>query len=297
MLPNWYSEYVQSIEQALKKYSEWYFHTQGTKVVEDFKEIFFYGNNGGKRLRAILALEFYLQFSGKTFKNLTEDDDIWKICIAIEILHAFSLIHDDLPCMDNDELRRGQLTVWKKYGEHQAVLVGDMMNTLCFEILSEIQDAEISKRIIKTIAHAVGIYGMVGGQIEDMYYETHKEELTKEILIWLHNKKTWALIQASILSGIILWGGNQNDEEKFKKFWLDIGLAFQIKDDLLDVEWTAEETGKSVWWEQKWFVFLCGKEATKKELHTLIENSLITISEFNSEKFQFIVDYIANRTK
>ncbi len=297
MLPTWYWIYVEKIELALKDYLKKYFSETWTPVIEEFKRIIFYWSTGWKRLRAILALEFYICFSKKTIEDITENDDIWKICIAIEIIHAFSLIHDDLPCMDNDELRRGQPTVWKKYGEYQAVLAGDMMNTLCFEILSNIQDAEKSKRIIKTISNAIWVYWMVGGQIEDMYYEKHQNELTKDILTWLHNKKTGKLIEASIIAWIILAGWENDSIKKYAQFWLHLWLAFQIKDDILDVEWTPEETGKSVWGEQKWFVYLLGIDQTKIELQELINQCKQDTEVLNSEKIDFIVEYVANRKK
>lgn len=105
-LPNWYTDYKNFIETSIDTYLDTYLAIPNTKPLERFKEIIKYGNNGGKRLRAILALEFYLTLSGKTLEKITFKDDITKLCIAIELMHAFSLIHDDLPCMDNDELRR-----------------------------------------------------------------------------------------------------------------------------------------------------------------------------------------------
>jgi len=151
-----------------------------SKPLEDFKEVISYGFSGGKKLRWILALEFYLSLTWKDISDIKIDDDIIKICIALESVHAFSLLHDDLPCMDNDELRRGELTVWKKYGEHNGVLAWDMLNTFCFEIISDIKDAKISQKISKLISHSVWFYGMVWGQIEDIYFENN---------IWEHRKK------------------------------------------------------------------------------------------------------------
>ncbi len=297
MLPTWYTLYVKKIEEYLSLSLKEYFEGKGTSVIEEFKEIISYGSNCWKRLRSILALEFYLNYSKKSIEDISYQDDIWKLCIAIEIVHAFSLIHDDLPCMDNDELRRWQPTVWKKYWEYNAVLAGDMMNTFCFEILSNIKNPTYAQKIIKVLSHAIWIHGMVWGQIEDMYYEKNTWELTKEILVWIHNKKTGALIQASILSWLILAWAWEEEVKNFEWFWLDIGLAFQIKDDLLDVEWTPEETGKSTWGEEKWFVHIFWMEESKKELERLIQTCKQTIQELNSERLNFIVDFVAQRNK
>lgn len=244
-LPNWYSEYKNFIESSIEKYLDTYLSLPTSVPLEHFKEIIRYACKGGKKLRGILALEFYLTLSGKNISQIKHDDDIMKLCIALEMVHAYSLVHDDLPCMDNDELRRGEPTVWKKYGEYEAVLVGDLLNSLCFEIISDIKDAKISQDISKCISHAVGFYGMVGGQVEDLYFERHISLLDVDILKGLHAKKTGKLIQASIVSGTLLSGERANIDI-FQDFGRKLGLAFQVKDDLLDVEGTPEETGKSV---------------------------------------------------
>lgn len=296
MLPEWYGQYKQAIEEKINWFFDTYFCEEWVKLLWEFSQIIRYASTWWKRLRAILALEFYIQLSGKSFESIKDDDDIWKVCIALEIAHAFSLVHDDLPCMDNDELRRWQPTVWKKYGEYQAVIAGDTMSILAFEILSEIENPLASKKIIKTIAHALGTYGMCGWQIEDMYYESHTHELDIHRLRWLHGRKTGKLIEASIISWIILaW--NEENLEKYRNFWKNLGLAFQIKDDILDVEWSVEETGKSIGWEEKWFVYLVWRESSKKMLQELIDICSMDISELKSEKLDFIVDYVANRKK
>jgi geranylgeranyl diphosphate synthase, type II len=294
----WLGQYKNKIEIAQKKYFENYF--QGWIIESEplklFQEIVMYSIEWGKRLRAILALEIFLTLTGKNIDDIGEEDDIMKFCIALEVMHSFSLIHDDLPCMDNDEYRRGQLTVWKKYGEYNAVLVGDMLNTLAFEIISHMRDAKISIQLIQLLSHSVWFFWMVWWQVEDMYFEKHKGELTEKFLTGLHNKKTGQLIKASALGGsIIAW--RQDLFSLLQDFSLKLWLAFQIKDDILDVEWSFEETGKSVWWEQKGFVFIHGLEASKKELHTLLESCREMISSFQSEKLNSIVDYIETRKK
>lgn len=295
-LPKWYNDYKNFIEKGIDTYISRYLALPMSKPLEDFKEVISYGFSGGKKLRWILALEFYLSLTWKDIRDIKIDDDIIKVCIALESVHAFSLLHDDLPCMDNDELRRWELTVWKKYGEYNGVLAGDMLNTICFEIISDIKDAKMSQKISKLISHSVGFYGMVWGQIEDIYFENNISELDITLLSDLHAKKTGKLIQASILSWAILSWEVANIDV-YWDFWKKLGLAFQIKDDLLDVEWTPEETGKSVWWEEKWFVYLIWVDATRKILWDIISECHSIAKKLWSDKIDFIVDYVENRKK
>lgn len=228
--------------------------------------------------------------------DIKYEDDIIKLCVALEIMHAFSLIHDDLPCMDNDILRRGEPTVWKKYGEYQAVLSGDMLSTLCFELLSDIKNPLMSQKITKLISHSVWIYGMVWGQVEDMYYEQALWELDIDILKQLHAKKTGKLIESSIISWAILSWETSNIDI-YGDFWKKLGLAFQVKDDILDIEGTPEETGKSVGGEEKWFVYLVGLEASKQILADEIMDCKKIAKNLGSEKIDFLVDFVALRKK
>ncbi len=295
-IPEWYTRYRDFIEKSITKHLDTYLAIPMSVPLNDFKEIIYYSCQWGKKLRAILALEFYLQLSGRDFSDIRQDDDIVKLCIALEMIHAFSLIHDDLPCMDNDELRRGEPTVWKKYGEYQAVLVGDMLNSLCFEILSDIKNPEISQRIAKLISHSVGFYGMIGGQVEDLFFERNISHLDIDTLKSLHGKKTGKLIEASILWWVIL-SGQISNIEIFGDFGRKLWLAFQVKDDLLDVEGTPEETGKSVWGEEKGFVYLLWTLASKKILADIIAECKLIAGKLGSQKIDFIVEYVEARKK
>jgi geranylgeranyl pyrophosphate synthase len=215
MLPAWYNQYRDFIEDSLSHYLETYFErSKHSAWCDEFKQAVQYSLQGWKKLRAILALEFYLVLNNtslsaimdKTLWSTSPDKGNWGVCIpdilrfcmAIEIIHAYSLVHDDLPCMDNDTLRRGKATVWKKYGQYQAVLVWDLLNSLAFEILSEIQDAKLWLQLSSLLSKAVWFHGMLWWQVDDMYFEKYPEKLSVSDLMNLHNKKTWALIKASV---------------------------------------------------------------------------------------------------
>jgi len=302
MLPNWYNEYKDLIEKSINNYLLDYFNDEKNQWLNILKEATLYSVKWWKRIRSILTLEFYIIFSNKTFSYLKENDDIIKFCIALELLHAYSLVHDDIPAMDNDVLRRWELTVWKKFWEANAILVWDLLNSLSFEVLSSTNNSEL----INYFWQAVWLKWMIWGQVLDLYYENNPDKLTIYNLIEVHNKKTWSLIEVSVLWWILIAESNihfVNDEEsnnikKYLDFWKKIGLAFQVKDDLLDVEWTKEETGKSVWdWEEKWFVHFMWLKKTHNYLDNLIIDCRNIIKDLNSEKLNFLVEYVGNRKK
>jgi len=295
-LPKWYNEYKNLIESSIDKYLDTYLSLPSSEPLEQFKEVIKYSCKWWKKLRSILALEFYITLSWREFSSIKTDEDIMKFCIALEMIHAFSLVHDDMPCMDNDELRRWELTVWKKYSQYEAILVGDMLNTLWFELIADIKSPYVSQELSKLISHAIWFYGMVWWQVEDMYFEENISKLTENILTQLHNKKTGKLIEASILGGIILSWERANIDI-FKDFWKKLGLAFQVKDDLLDVEGTQEETWKSVGWEEKWFVYLTGLDKSRTLLHNIISDCRSISRHLGSDKIDFLVDYVEQRSK
>ncbi len=297
MLPNWYNDYKEKIDESIVKYLDMYFSKWDTpEWIKKLKESVYYWVKWWKRVRSILAIEFYLIFSGKKFKDIVFWDDIITYCIAIELLHAYSLIHDDLPCIDNDELRRWEETVWKKYWESTAVLTWDLLNTMSLEALSNLSTAEDIQILLWYFSRSIWFFWMIWWQKLDIYYENNPDKLDLDKLIETHNKKTWALIESSIVGGIIL-SSELTDIEKYINFWKKIWLAFQIKDDLLDVEWNKEETGKSVWWEDKWFVHFMWLQKSKEYLNTLLSECKEIIIDLNSEKLNFLVEYIGNRKK
>ena len=195
---------------------------------------------GGKRLRPILCLE-----SGRLFNG--DERSLRRLGCALELIHTYSLIHDDLPALDNDDLRRGKPSCHRVFGEATAILAGDALLTLAFEIISE-PGAGIEERrleVIHDLSHAIGTRaGMVGGQVVDL--ETAGHTTSAETLDYIHSAKTGSFIRAAVRSGALDAGANPEDLGRLSAYGGRIGLAFQIADDLLDVTSTREELGKSV---------------------------------------------------
>ncbi len=196
---------------------------------------------GGKRLRPALVLETAALFRGQDpeYVQLTLSG-----ALAVELIHTYSLVHDDLPSMDDDDLRRGQPTVHTVYGEAMGILVGDGLQTLAFEVLlSGPGSAERRSEAALVLARAAGLCGMVGGQVLDLEGEGHTPELGRVRAI--HEKKTLALLEASVEIGAVLGGATDLQREALVRYGRAVGLAFQIVDDILDETATAEELGKS----------------------------------------------------
>ena len=193
---------------------------------------------GGKRVRPILCLEAARIFTADVAPVLP-------VACALEFIHTYSLIHDDLPALDNDDLRRGQPTCHKQFGEAMAILAGDGLLTLAFETLAAAPlAAEPRVEIIRTIAAGAGtIDGMVGGQVADL--EAERQQVTAEMLEYIHRSKTAALICASVVSGAIAGGASASDVARLRAFGQQIGWAFQVTDDILDVEESSETLGKT----------------------------------------------------
>jgi len=210
-----------------------------TNVSETLKSSMAYSiNAGGKRIRPLLVLA--------TLEDLgVESKDALTVACAAELLHTYSLIHDDLPCMDDDNFRRGKPTNHIVYGEGVAVLAGDALQTLAFGSLTHLPDtsAQDTLRIIRLLSDASGAMGMVGGQMLDIEGETKSVSLSE--LETIHVNKTGALLSFCIGAGAILAGLDEEKSAKLKDFAYHIGLAFQIQDDILDITSTTEELGKT----------------------------------------------------
>jgi geranylgeranyl diphosphate synthase type II len=194
---------------------------------------------GGKRLRPILAMEAARMIAGSL------PDGVADLGAALEMLHTYSLIHDDLPALDNDDLRRGRPTCHKAFGEATAILAGDALQTYAYEVLAKLNCAPESRvRIIAEIARATGtVDGMIGGQVMDLEAEHRRPDA--RTLEYIHRAKTGALITACLVTGGMFAGGSNDDIERLRCFGRSAGLAFQIADDILDVTQTSEQLGKT----------------------------------------------------
>jgi geranylgeranyl diphosphate synthase, type II len=236
---------------------------------------------GGKRLRPILCMEAGRMVSGSLPSGIEE------LGAALEMLHTYSLIHDDLPALDNDDLRRGRPTCHKVYGEAIAILAGDALQTQAYEVLSRLRcPAESRVRIIEEIAHGTGtIDGMIGGQVVDLEAEHTKPDLA--MLEYIHRSKTAALIGASVVSGGLYAGANDAAVGKLQSFGLSIGLAFQIVDDVLDVTQTSEQLGKTAGKdtaaEKATYPALFGVDESLKKAGVLVDSALASLDSFGRQ--------------
>ncbi|MEH6891333.1 polyprenyl synthetase family protein [Bacillus sp. JJ864] len=251
---------------------------------------------GGKRLRPLLLFAT-LQAFGKD-----RELGIGTAC-ALEMIHTYSLIHDDLPCMDDDDLRRGKPTNHKVFGEAMAVLAGDGLLTYAFQVVTEQDNKEITSetklRIALELAKAAGPEGMVGGQVADM--EAEGKQLNLRELEYIHKNKTGRLLEFAVLAGALLSGATAAQQEKLLAFAKYVGLAFQIRDDILDVEGIEEEIGKPVGSdmtnEKSTYTTLFTVEEAKQILEETITKAKEAISslQLQDEYLLVICDLIAKR--
>lgn len=238
---------------------------------------------GGKRLRPMLMLETYRLFGGK-------GKEIEPFMAAIEMIHTYSLVHDDLPAMDNDEYRRGRKTTHVVYGEAFAILAGDGLLNMAFETALKAfgltpNTDEIAKpglflgiaKSLEVLAQKAGMYGMIGGQTADIAAE-EKAEISLNELLFIHENKTAALIQASMMIGALLAGASEREVERIKKCAYNVGLAFQIQDDILDVVGDEAELGKPIGSDAKnnkqTYVTMNGLDASAAKVKELSEEAM-----------------------
>ncbi|GFO70292.1 farnesyl-diphosphate synthase [Geomonas limicola] len=250
---------------------------------------------GGKRVRPVLMLAACETVGGELKAALPA-------ACAMEMIHTYSLIHDDLPAMDDDDFRRGNPTNHKVYGEATAILAGDALLTEAFILLSrdETGDPAAKLKVIHEIAAASGSRGMVGGQVVDMESEG-KGEIDLATLSYIHTHKTGALIRASVRAGAILGGASADQLKAMTRYADAIGLAFQIADDILDVEGTTEELGKDAGSDEArgkaTYPALMGLEASKQRAAELVDMALEALSVFDekAEPLRLIASYIVKR--
>ena len=250
---------------------------------------------GGKRLRPILMEETYHMFGGSSAV-------IEPFMAAIEMIHTYSLVHDDLPAMDNDEYRRGKKTTHAVYGEAMGILAGDALLNLAYETAAKAFDMEVADarvaRAFTVLAKKAGVYGMVGGQVVDVQSED-SGDITKEKLDFIYRLKTGALIESSMLIGAVLAGATKNEQNTIGKAATEVGLAFQIQDDILDVTSTLEVLGKPIGSDEKnhkaTYVSFEGLEKAREDVALYTNsavagmNSLVVKNEFLNELLLYLI--------
>ena len=231
---------------------------------------------GGKRLRPMLMEETYHLFGGT-------EKAVEPFMAAMEMIHTYSLVHDDLPAMDNDEYRRGKKTTHAVYGEAMGILAGDALLNLAFETAAGAFDIETSARTAKALqilSKKAGIYGMIGGQVVDV--ESEGQPLSREKLDFIYRLKTSALIEAAMMVGAVLAGASDEEVAAIERVANDVGLAFQIQDDILDVTSTLEVLGKPIHSDDKnnktTYVTLEGLDKAKKDVEEISERALSTMA-------------------
>ena len=253
---------------------------------------------GGKRLRPLLCME-----AGRMIAAGSLPAGIEQVGAALEMLHTYSLIHDDLPALDNDDLRRGRPTCHKAFGEAIAILAGDGLQTLAYEVLAQSGcPAEARVAIIQEIAHATGtIDGMIGGQVVDLEAEHKKPDLAT--LEYIHRSKTAALITASVVSGGMYAGANAADIARLRTYGQSIGLAFQIVDDVLDLTQTSEQLGKTAGKdkaaEKTTYPALFGIEESIRKADALVDQACAELNEYGeaASTLKDLAHYLVERKK
>ena len=253
---------------------------------------------GGKRLRPMLMEETYHLFGGT-------EKAVEPFMAAMEMIHTSSLIHDDLPCMDNDELRRGLPTSWKKFGYDMAVLAGDALMIYAFETASRAfsmtRYPDRAARAIQVLAEKTGIYGMIGGQVVDV--QLTGKPVPQEKLDFIYRLKTGALLEASMMIGAILGGASADEVKCVEEIASAVGLAFQIQDDILDVTSTSEALGKPVLSDEKnqktTYVTLVGLEQAKKNVEEISARAVSLLKELpgNNAFLENLIAMLVERKK
>lgn len=280
------------VEESLQRYLA----PEGDISTEIYKSVHYSVFTGGKRIRPILCLAAVEAVGGDLAPAMP-------IACALELIHTYSLIHDDLPAMDNDDFRRGKPTNHKVFGEAVAILAGDALLTEAFVLLSRAEKvrlpAERRLSVIQEIAQAAGISGMVGGQALDVLSE--KSIFNKDILYDIHRRKTGALVVAAVKSGAIISNARKDKIQALSQYGINVGLAFQIADDILNVEGDRElmgkETGSDAAQGKLTYPSLLGLDAAKKKLTMHVDAAIESLSDFDerARPLRIIAHYIKKR--
>ena len=253
---------------------------------------------GGKRVRPVLMLAACEAVGGAI-------DNAMPAACAMEMIHTYSLIHDDLPAMDDDDFRRGRPTSHKVFGDAIAILAGDGLLTEAFKLMTDTRfaadvDASIKIAVINEIATCAGTYGMVGGQVVDMESEG-KSDMDLPIVQYIHTHKTGALIKASVVAGALLGGADEKQLAAIRRYGEAAGLAFQIADDILDIEGTTEEIGKDAGSDQArgkaTYPAVMGLAAAKQEAQAMMDEAMLALEPLGvaAEPLREIARYIVER--
>jgi geranylgeranyl diphosphate synthase, type II len=252
---------------------------------------------GGKRLRPVLCMEAASMIA----RDGQLPEGVEELGAAIEMLHTYSLIHDDLPALDNDDLRRGKPTCHVVYGEAMAILAGDALQTQAYEVLAGLRcPAPQTVEIVRSVAQATGtVEGMIGGQVMDLEAEEHKP--TAELVEAIHRAKTGALIRVSLVSGGVYAGGSAEDVEHLQAFGRKAGLAFQIMDDVLDVTQESSQLGKTagkdVASEKATWPAVYGVEQSIKDAERLIAEAFAQLTTYGekADRLKAVAQYLVER--
>lgn len=250
---------------------------------------------GGKRLRGILCMALHELF-GDTHQKASLD-----AAASIELLHAYTLIHDDLPALDDDDMRRGKPSCHVKFGEAVAVLAGDALQALAFEVMSSLPaPPELSVEATNVLAHSAGSLMLVGGQVVDVESEGRKAD--EDLVTYIHSRKTGELIAASMSIGALLSGAKKEDYLNVHRIGRKVGLAFQIIDDILDLTGTEEQVGKRLRKDEEkgkvTYPSVFGLESSREKAVRLVDEAVDEISQFGDISFiQHVFDLIVNRIK
>jgi geranylgeranyl diphosphate synthase type II len=282
-------EYLDIQKKSVDAFLDRFLLPEQTKPESIHKAIRYSVFSGGKRFRASLCIAANEAFDG-------DRERVLPVAAGIELIHTYSLIHDDLPCMDDDDLRRGKPTLHKVYGENIAVLAGDALNALAFELIARAGDC----RLISILANAIGTEGMIGGQVADVESDG-KSNLTEDDVLFIHTRKTAKLISASLEMGSLAAGANPQEIEIMTGFGDRIGLAFQIVDDIFDIVSSPEVLGKDIGSDEEndkaTYPKICGIEKSHEIAQELIHEarSILNKLRINTEILDSLAHFVISR--
>ena len=288
--------YLQDRQKIVEEALEQYLPGEDNVPADIYKAVRYSVFNGGKRIRPILCLAAAEAVGGDLGPAIP-------VACALELIHSYSLIHDDLPAMDNDDFRRGKSTCHKVFGENIAILAGDALLTEAFVLLSHVEKVRLSAErrlaVIQEIAQAAGICGMVGGQALDVL--SGKSVSDENTLYEIHRRKTGALIVAAVKSGAIIFNARKGKIQALAEYGINVGLAFQIADDILNVEGDRElmgkETGSDAAHNKLTYPSLLGLDLAKEKLAKYIDAAVASLSGFDerAQPLLVIARYIMER--